>query len=73
MARSFDKTRAFPAPRMGLPGPELDLPVLYGGRVQGRFVLVPTPGWPVTHERVIVAVAVAGQVGAALGTRARIA
>jgi hypothetical protein len=58
---------------MGLPGPELDLPVHFGGRVLGRFVLVPTPGWPVDPERMIVAVAVAAQVGAALATRARIA
>lgn len=58
---------------MGLPGADLDLPVHFGGRVIGRFVLVPTPGWPVPMERMIVAVAVAGQVGAALATRARIA
>ncbi len=58
---------------MGLPGSELDLPVHFGGRVLGRFVLVPTPGWPIESERMIVAVAIAGQVGAALATRARIA
>lgn len=58
---------------MGLPGPELDLPVQYGGRTVGRFVLVPTPGWPVARERIIVAVAIAGQAGAALATWARIA
>ena len=58
---------------MGLPGPELDLPIHRGGRTLGRFVLVPTPGWPVSHERMIVAVAIAGQVGAALTTHLRIA
>jgi K+-sensing histidine kinase KdpD len=58
---------------MGLPGPELDLPVQYGGRTLGRFVLVPTPGWPVARERMIVAVAIAGQGGAGLAARARIA
>jgi K+-sensing histidine kinase KdpD len=58
---------------MGLPGTDLDLPVHFGGRVIGRFVLVPTPGWPVPSERMIVAVAIAGQAGAALATRARIA
>jgi K+-sensing histidine kinase KdpD len=58
---------------MGLPGKEIDLPVHYGGRMLGRFVLVPTPGWPVSHERMIVAVAISGQAGAALATRARIA
>jgi hypothetical protein len=58
---------------MGLPGSELDLPVHFAGRVLGRFVLVPTPGWPVESEKMIVAVAIAGHVGAAQATRARIA
>jgi hypothetical protein len=58
---------------MGLPGKEIDLPVHYGGRMLGRFVLVPTPGLPVSHEQVVVAVAIAAQAGAALATRARIA
>jgi K+-sensing histidine kinase KdpD len=58
---------------MGLPGPELDLPIHHGGRTLGRFVVVPTPGWPVSHERMIVALAIAGQVGAALTTHLRIA
>jgi K+-sensing histidine kinase KdpD len=58
---------------MGLPGRDLDLPVQYGGRTMGRFVLVPTPGLPVPLERMIVAVAIASQAGAALATRARIA
>lgn len=58
---------------VGLPGSEVDLLVHYGGRTLGRFVLGPTPGWPVSRERMIVAVAIAGQVGAALATRARIA
>lgn len=58
---------------MGLPGSDLDLPVHYGGRTLGRFVLASTPGWPVSRERLIVAVAVAAQVGAVLATRARIA
>ena len=58
---------------MGLPGPEVDLLVHLGGRTLGRFVLAPTPGWPVSQQRMIVAVAIAGQAGAALATRARIA
>lgn len=58
---------------MGLPGSDLDLLVHYGGKTLGRFVLVPTPGWPVSRERLIVAVAIAAQVGAALAARARIA
>ncbi len=58
---------------MGLPGPEVDLLVHHGGRTLGRFVLGPTPGWRVSPQRMIVAVAVASQAGAALATRARIA
>ncbi len=58
---------------LGLPGSDLDLPVHYGGKTLGRFVLVPTPGWPVSRERLIVAVAIAAQAGAALAARARIA
>ena len=58
---------------MGLPGPDLDLPVQFAGRTVGRFVVVPTPGWPVPREQMIVAVALAAHAGAALATRARIA
>ena len=49
----------------GLPGPELELPVRSRGQIQGRFVLTPTPGCPVTLQRRVVAVAIADQVGAA--------
>lgn len=51
--------------RMGLPGPELELLVQGRGRTQGRFALTPTPGFPVSLERRVVAVAIADQVGAA--------
>jgi K+-sensing histidine kinase KdpD len=57
--------------RLGLPGPELDLPVQGRGRPQGRFVLTPTPGYPVSLERRIVAVAIADQVGTAQRLRLR--
>ena len=50
---------------MGLPGPELELPVQGRGRTEGRFVLTPTPGYPVSLERRVVAIAIADQVGAA--------
>jgi len=49
---------------MGLPGPELQLLVRSGGVTQGRFVLKPTPGYPVELQRRVVAVAIADQVGA---------
>ena len=58
---------------LGLPGPEVDLPVDFGGRTVGRFIFVPTPGMPVKPERMIVAVAIAVHVGASLASRARIA
>jgi K+-sensing histidine kinase KdpD len=50
---------------MGLPGPELELPVQERGQSQGRFVLTPTPGYPVSLERRVVAAAIADQVGSA--------
>jgi hypothetical protein len=43
--------------------------VLARGRPVGRFVLTPHPGVGVTLERRIVAVALADQVGGALGAR----
>jgi hypothetical protein len=52
---------------LGLPGREVELLVESRGRTAGRFLLVPTPGEPVTLDRLVVAVALAGQVGAALG------
>jgi K+-sensing histidine kinase KdpD len=55
--------------QMGLPGREVELPVVYGGRFYGRFVLVPTPGKPISRERRVVASALADQVGAALAGR----
>ena len=52
--------------RLGLPGPEIELLVQNQGRTLGRFVLTPTPGFPVSRERRLVAVAIADQVGASL-------
>lgn len=51
---------------LGLPTKQVDLPVRGNGRVLGHFLLSPTPGHPVPNERLLVAVAVADQVGAAL-------
>jgi K+-sensing histidine kinase KdpD len=51
--------------QMGLPGPELELLVQARGRTQGRFVLTPTAGYPVSLERRVVAVAIGDQVGTA--------
>jgi K+-sensing histidine kinase KdpD len=54
------------AHNMGLPGKEVELLVQSRGINRGRFVLVPTSGWPVPLQRRLVAVAIADQVGAAL-------
>lgn len=50
-----------------LPAEGAELPVLSRGQPVGRFVLIPTPGHGVSLEQRIVAVAIADQVGAALG------
>jgi K+-sensing histidine kinase KdpD len=55
----------------GLPGKAVELQVQSQGRTLGRFVLEPTPGWPVTGQRRVVAIAIADQVGAALAPRLR--
>lgn len=52
--------------RLGLPGPEIELLVQNQGRTLGRFILTPTPGFPVSRQRRVVAVAIADQVGASL-------
>ena len=51
---------------LGLPGAEVELPVQDRGLVVGRFVLTPTPAWPVSQQRRVVAVALSDQVGALL-------
>ena len=51
---------------LGLPTRRVDLPVRGNGWLLGHFLLTPTPGKPVPHERLVVAVAIAAQVGAAL-------
>jgi hypothetical protein len=55
--------------KMGLPGSEVELTVEYQNRFFGRYVMVPTPGRPVSRERRVVASALADQVGAALSAR----
>ncbi len=51
---------------LGLPTSAIDLPVRSGGWLLGHFVLTPTPGAPVPHQQLLVAVTIADQVGAAL-------
>jgi hypothetical protein len=56
---------------LGLPGREVELLVESHGQSRGKFILVPAPGRPITLDRLIVAVALADQVGAALSGQAR--
>ncbi|MCU1378613.1 MAG: Osmosensitive channel histidine kinaselike protein [Acidimicrobiales bacterium] len=53
---------------MELPAAGVELPVLSRGQEVGRFVLEPTPEFGASLEQRVVAVALADQVGAALGT-----
>jgi K+-sensing histidine kinase KdpD len=56
----------WPTSSAGLPTSQVELPVRGGGQVMGVFVLTPTPAQPISHERCVVAVALADQLGAAL-------
>jgi Domain of unknown function (DUF4118) len=56
----------WPIDHLGLPTKSVDLPVRSGGWLLGHFLLTPTPGRPVPSDRLLVAVAIADQVGAAL-------
>lgn len=51
---------------LGLPHRGVDLPVRGGGAVLGHFLLIPEPGIRVPKDHLVVAVAMADQVGAAL-------
>jgi hypothetical protein len=50
---------AWPAAEIGIPGPEAEILVEWRGRVLGRFVITPTPGWAVSVERLGAAVVLA--------------
>ena len=63
----------WPVDQIGIPGPEAELLIRWRGQVVGRFVLTPTPGWPVSRERRVIANVLADQVGAAVVNRLRIA
>lgn len=58
----------WPTQDLGLPTRKVDLPVRGNGWLLGHFLLTPTPGRPVPHHRLLVAVAVADQVGTTLAT-----
>jgi hypothetical protein len=56
----------WPTGDIGLPTRNVDLPVRSGGWLLGHFLLTPTPGKPIPSDRLLVAVAIADQVGSAL-------
>jgi hypothetical protein len=56
----------WPVSSVGLPTRQVELPIRGGGEVLGTFILTPTPAQPISHERCVVAVALADQLGAAL-------
>lgn len=58
----------WPTSSAGLPTSQVELPVRGGGEVVGVFLLTPTPARPISHERCVVAVALADQLGAALAS-----
>jgi K+-sensing histidine kinase KdpD len=51
---------------LGLPTHGVDLPVRGHGQVVGHFIAMPIAGVPIPHETLLVAVAIADQVGSAL-------
>lgn len=59
----------WPSSTVGLPTHRVELPVRAGGRVLGTFILTPTPAVPISHDRCLVAVALADQLGAVLSAR----
>jgi hypothetical protein len=59
------------ADQSGLPGREVELIVEYRGQTFGRFVMTPTPGSPVSSDRLLVAAFIADQVGAAFATQTK--
>jgi K+-sensing histidine kinase KdpD len=51
------------------PDTETELLVEHGGLLQGRFLIMPVPGTRPSREQLLVAIALADQVGAALGSQ----
>jgi len=59
----------WPSSLVGLPTHQVELPVRAAGRVLGTFLLTPTPAVPISHDRCLVAVALADQLGVVLSGR----
>jgi hypothetical protein len=61
--------RVWEVERLGLPTRKVELPVRGGGQVLGAFLLTPTPATPIEHDRCVLAIALADQLGAVLTGR----
>jgi K+-sensing histidine kinase KdpD len=59
----------WPSSLVGLPTHQVELPVRSAGRVFGTFLMTPTPAVPISHDRCLVAVALADQLGQVMSTR----
>ncbi|HEY5104537.1 MAG TPA: DUF4118 domain-containing protein [Acidimicrobiales bacterium] len=62
----------WPVGDLGIPGPEAEILTEWRGLALGRFILTPTPGWPVSLERRIVAVSMASVAAATLNDARRV-
>jgi Domain of unknown function (DUF4118) len=62
----------WPVDDVGLPGPALEVAVRHGGRSYGRFVMTPTPGDPVDHQSLRVAVLLCNEIGSVMSDRDRL-
>ena len=63
---------AWPVGDLGIPGPEAEILTEWRGLALGRFIITPTPGWPVSLERRIVAVSMASVAAATLNDARRV-
>ena len=63
----------WPTDDLGLPTHNVDLPVRSGGWLLGHFLLSPTPGRPIPHDRLLVAVASGRSGRGRSGRRPRVA
>ena len=59
----------WPSSTVGLPTRQVELPVRAGGKTLGTFLLTPTAAVPISHDRCLVAVALADQLGTVLSGR----
>jgi K+-sensing histidine kinase KdpD len=62
---------SWPTSTAGLPTRQVELAVRGGGKNIGTFILTPSPAIPISHDRCVVAVALADQLGSVLSESGR--